>query len=217
MSGTGPGLVLDGVTIARAGRRLVSLSLSVAQGEIATVMGPSGAGKSTLLAHVGGFLDPAFTARGRVTLNGRDLAGLPPQARRVGILFQDDLLFPHLSVAGNLAFGLAAEIRGREARRAAVETALADVGLAGFADRDPATLSGGERQRVALQRALLARPRALLLDEPFSRLDAGTRGAVRGLVFDHLRRIRIPVLLVTHDPADATAAGGPVVELGPGG
>lgn len=96
-------------------------------------------------------------------------------------MFQDALLFPHLSVGDNLAFGLAADIRGRAARRAAVEAALSRAGLAGFRDRDPATLSGGQRARAALMRALLARPRALLLDEPFSRLDADLRAGIRAL------------------------------------
>ena len=176
-------------------------------------MGPSGAGKSTLVAFAIGTLDPAFRATGRVLLDGRDLGGLPPQDRRIGVLFQDDLLFPHLSVGGNLAFGLPPELRGRAARRAAVAAALAEAELEGYADRDPATLSGGQRARVALMRALLSRPRALLLDEPFSRLDPGLRDRTRRFVFDHARAEGLPVLLVTHDAEDAAAAGGPVLTL----
>jgi putative thiamine transport system ATP-binding protein len=136
-----------------------------------------------------------------------------PEARRVGIQFQDDLLFPHLSVGGNLAFGLGARVRGREARRKCVEAALAEADLAGFADRDPATLSGGQRARVALMRTLLAEPRALLLDEPFNKLDAQLRDDVRRFVFDHARERELPVLLVTHDEADARAAGGRVLRF----
>ncbi len=208
------GLEFRGVRIAREARLLVALSARVAPGEVLTVMGPSGAGKSTLLAYAIGTLAPGFKAEGSILLDGRDLTCLPPQARRMGILFQDDLLFPHLSVGGNLAFGLLPEVRGRAARRAAVEAALAEAGLDGMADRDPATLSGGQRARVALMRVLLSRPRALLLDEPFSKLDAVLRSQVRAFVFDHARSEGLPVLLVTHDPADAAAAGGPVLELG---
>lgn len=176
-------------------------------------MGPSGAGKSTILAWLAGLASPAFTIEGRALLNGRDLAPLPAEARAMGLLFQDDLLFPHLTVAGNLLFALP---RGgsRLERRRVVEAALAEAGLDGLADRDPATLSGGQRARVAVSRALLARPRALLLDEPFSRLDAPLRADFRRSLFQHARIRALPTLLVTHDPADAEAAGGPVIELG---
>jgi putative thiamine transport system ATP-binding protein len=139
---------------------------------------------------------------------------LPPEARGIGVLFQEALLFPHLSVGDNLAFGLARHVRGRAARRAAVEAALAQAGLAGFHDRDPATLSGGQKARAALFRTLLAEPRALLLDEPFSRLDAGLRDEIRRLVFVRVAERGIPALLVTHDATDAEAAGGPVIALG---
>ncbi|MCQ8782255.1 ATP-binding cassette domain-containing protein [Mangrovibrevibacter kandeliae] len=208
------GLALDQLSIALGDRTLLVVDHPVGPGEVLTVMGPSGSGKSTLLAHVGGFLDPAFRARGTVRLDGQDLAPLPPERRRVGLLFQDALLFPHLSVGENLLFGLHPKLKGRAARRAAVEAALAEVELAGFFDRDPATLSGGQQARVALQRSLLAEPRALLLDEPFSRLDAALKSSVRALVFDAVRRRAIPAILVTHDPADAEAAGGPVVTIG---
>jgi putative thiamine transport system ATP-binding protein len=206
-------LRLDGVTVALGGTRLFApVTCAVRPGEIVTVMGPSGSGKSTLLALVSGFLDPAFTPEGEVVLAGAPILALAPERRRVGILFQDDLLFPHLSVAGNLAFGLA---RGgtRAARRRAVAAALAEAGLAGFEHRDPATLSGGQRARIALLRTLLAGPRALLLDEPFGKLDRALRHEIRRFVFDHARERALPVLLVTHDAADAEAAGGPVVTL----
>jgi putative thiamine transport system ATP-binding protein len=189
------------------------LTLTVEAGEIATVMGPSGIGKSTLLDAVGGHLAHGFVASGQITLNGRDMLRLPAEARRIGILFQDALMFPHLSVGDNLAFGLAQRLRGRAARQAAVAEALAQAGLAGFADRDPATLSGGQRARAALMRALLAEPLALLLDEPFSKLDTSLRAEIRRFVFDHVRARAIPVLMVTHDAGDAEAAAGPVVGL----
>ena len=149
-----------------------------------------------------------------MSIGEQALDALPPERRRTGILFQDDLLFPHLSVGGNLAFALPPGVRGRTERRARIERALSDADLAGFADRDPATLSGGQRARVALMRTLLAEPRALLLDEPFGRLDAALRDEIRRFVFDHARSRGLPVLLVTHDEAEAQAAGGPVIRLG---
>src|SRR5262249_17472449 len=182
-------LILDGITLWLGCKRLLGpLDLAIGPGNVATVMGPSGSGKSSLLAYLCGTLDPAFQAGGRIRLDGVDVTKLPPERRRIGILFQDDLLFPHMSVAENLAFGLGAELRGRAARRARIETALADAGLAGFGDRDPATLSGGQRARIALLRTLLSRPRALLLDEPFGKLDATLRARFRRLVLDHARQ-----------------------------
>jgi len=189
------------------------VSVTVPPGSISTVIGPSGSGKSTLLAYTSGFLDPAFAASGSVSVNGREIIGLPPEQRCVGILFQDDLLFPHLSVGGNLAFGLHSSVTGRAKRRAAIEEALEQAGLAGFYDRDPTTLSGGQRARAALMRTLLARPDALLLDEPFSKLDRELRNEFRGFVFSHARSRGLPTLMVTHDVEDAEAAGGEVIDL----
>ncbi|MCA3510084.1 MAG: ATP-binding cassette domain-containing protein [Rhodobacter sp.] len=206
------GLVLDRLEVRAKGKLIVALDAVVKPGEVLTIMGPSGSGKSTALAAIIGTLGPDFDLSGRLTLNGRDLTGLPTRARGVGLLFQDDVLFPHLSVGGNLAFALPAALRGRKARRAAVGAALAKAGLAGFADRDPATLSGGERARVALMRTLLAEPGALLLDEPFSRLDADMRGRIRTFVLDLIRAERIPAVLVTHQPEDARAAGGRILD-----
>ncbi|MBO6783342.1 MAG: ATP-binding cassette domain-containing protein [Alphaproteobacteria bacterium] len=207
-------LELENVCLSLDGKPLFApLRLRIAPGEAATVMGPSGCGKSSLLAYICGTLDPVFSSAGRVRLAGDDLDGRAPENRAIGILFQDDLLFPHLSVGDNLAFGLPPETRGREQRRALVDKALSDAGLDGMADRDPATLSGGQRARVALMRTLLSRPRALLLDEPFSKLDVALRDRVRDFVFEHALANGIPTLLVTHDPADAEAAGGAVVEL----
>jgi len=210
------GLRLDAVEISLGTRRLLTLDRLVPPGQTLSVMGPSGSGKSTLFALIAGFLDPAFTATGRALLNGRDLTGLPPERRRVGLLFQDALLYPHMSVGGNLLFGLSAQVKGRSRRRAAAEAMLERVGLPGHLDRDPATLSGGQAARVALARTLLADPEALLLDEPFSRLDMDLRQTVRQLVFDLVAERQIPALLVTHDRADAEAAGGPIVDLGAG-
>lgn len=189
------------------------LDLEVPPGAVASVMGPSGVGKSTLLDAIGGHLAPAFRLSGRVWLEGEDITSRPAEARRIGLVFQDAVLFPHLSVAGNLAFGLAAHVRGRAARAAAVEAALEQAGLSGLGPRDPATLSGGQRARAALMRALLAEPRALLLDEPFSRLDQGLRAEIRAFTFAHIAARGIPALMVTHDAADAEAARGAVLHL----
>lgn len=172
----------------------------VAAGEVLAVMGPSGAGKSSLLAWLAGTLPDGLAGDGRVLLDGREIQALPTPQRRIGMLFQDDLLFPHLSVRGNLLFALPPG--DAAARRAAAEAALAEADLAGLGDRMPHTLSGGQRARVSVLRALLAGPRALLLDEPFSRLDATLRARFRAFVFDRLRTLGIPAVLVTHDVHD---------------
>ena len=190
---------------------LAGFDLDVGPGAVTTVMGPSGCGKSSLLSYVCGTLEPAFEAAGEISLDGVAIHALPPERRRVGILFQDDLLFSHLSVGENLAFALPPGVRGRRERRARIEAALEEADLAGFARRDPATLSGGERARVALMRTLLAEPRALLLDEPFCKLDRALRDRFRRFVFEHARAAGLPTLLVTHDEADAAAAAGAVV------
>jgi len=199
------------------GRTLVrDLRLEVAPGQVLTLMGPSGCGKSSVLAAIAGTLatvaegQSALGFEGTVLLDGQDLTRLPTARRGMGLIFQDDLLFAHLSVGENLLFAVPP---GKALqRRALVEQALAEAGLGGFADRDPATLSGGQRARVALMRALLARPRALLLDEPFSRLDAALRTQFRAFVFDHIRAAGIPAVLVSHDRADI-ADPARVVEL----
>jgi putative thiamine transport system ATP-binding protein len=210
------GLFLDQVRIGLGGQVLLDITHSVTAGKTLTVMGPSGSGKSSLLAYIGGFLDPVFSASGRIFINGDELSGLPAEDRHAGILFQDALLFPHMSVAGNLMFAIPAAVRGRAARRAIADNALDGVDLGGFGDRDPATLSGGQKARVALARVLLAEPRALLLDEPFSKLDATLRVQMRGLVFEKAREKGLPVILVTHDEADAEAAGDDIIRIGNG-
>ena len=210
-----PVLRLQGVRLLLHGRALIdNLDASVAPGECLTLMGPSGSGKSTLLAYLSGTLAPAFNATGSVAIGGTEITGLAPERRGVGILFQDDLLFPHMSVGANLAFALPADVQPRAARNTQIDAALAEAGLSGLAQRDPATLSGGQRARVALMRTLLARPRVLLLDEPFNKLDAQLRNDFRGFVFEHARQRALPVLLVTHDEQDACAAGGDVMVLG---
>ena len=206
-------LYIKNLTISNAEKSLFSaMSLAVDEGEVVTLTGVSGSGKSTLLNWMIGDLDPSFSATGELWLNSLRCDTLPIEARHIGLLFQDDLLFPHLSVGQNLAFALPAKFRDAKARRQRVEQTLSDIGLVGFHDRDPATLSGGQRARVSLMRTLLAEPRALLLDVPFSKLDAALRTQFRAFVFEQIARQKIPTLLVTHDPADVPQ-GGRAIEI----
>ena len=207
-------LQIENVSLTLNGKLLLSLNETIEEGSILTVMGPSGCGKSSLLAYIGGFLNNAFEAAGSVKVDGSEITGLPAHERGMGVLFQDPLLFPHMSVGENLLFALPGGGLGKVERRGLAEEALSEVGLDGFFGRDPATLSGGQKARVALMRVLLSEPRALLLDEPFSKLDAGRRGQIREIVFDIARRKQLPTLLVTHDEADAIATGGRVIDLG---
>lgn len=181
---------------------LEDVSLSLPPGEILAVLGRSGCGKSTLLRLIAGLDAPDA---GEIRIDDRLVAGQgrdePPETRGVGLMFQDYALFPHLTVLANVRFGLR-HLSSREARAVALER-LAEVGLADRADSYPGTLSGGEAQRVALARALAPRPRVLLLDEPFSNLDAGTRERVRADTLAVLRQGGISAILVTHDAAEA--------------
>ena len=191
-----------------------SFTMSIEAGEIVTLMGPSGCGKSSLLAYIAGDLTAPMHGTGSVVLDGVELTKLLPEKRQVGRLFQDDLLFPHLTVGENLLFGIA---RGSSAeRRSLVGDALSQAQLEGLEDRAPQTLSNGQKARVALFRALVAMPQAMLLDEPFSKLDAELRRTMRNYVFAHLRERNIPTLLVTHDREDAPS-GGRVFRVSPKG
>ncbi len=202
------GLQIDIERLGTAAQTLVQdLHLKVPAGEILTLMGPSGCGKSSVLAATAGTLASVSEGLqplqfdGRVQLNGRDLTALPTHLRGVGLVFQDALLFPHMTVAENLLFAVPRALPFAQ-RQAHVQQALQEAELSGLGERDPSTLSGGQRARVALMRALLAEPQALLLDEPFSKLDAALRAQLRPWVFAHVRERRIPVVLVTHDEQD---------------
>ena len=178
------------------------LSLDLAPGRITALLGPSGCGKSTTLRIVAGLLRPDG---GDVLLDGRAITPLPPEKRDVVMVFQDHLLFPSMTVAGNLAFGL--KMRGTPRREIGpkVEAMLARVQLAGLGPRRPADLSGGQAQRVALARALILEPKVLLLDEPLSSLDAGLRDDMRELIRELQAEAGITTLLVTHDQEEAVA------------
>ena len=199
-------LLLENISLTIGDVLLVkSFTITIEAGEIVTLMGPSGSGKSSLLAYIAGDLTHPMYGNGHVTLDGVDLIYVPAEQRQVGRLFQDDLLFPHLTVGENLLFGVG---RGSlKKRQHLVGEALASAQLEGFENRDPGTLSNGQRSRVALFRALMAKPQAMLLDEPFSKLDAELRHSIRNYVFAHLRERNIPTLLVTHDREDAPAGG----------
>ena len=188
-----------------------NLSFKVEGGRLRLVQGPSGCGKSTLLGVISGTSDPGVRWSGDVLLNGESVAGLPAEARRIGLMFQDALLFPHMTVGANLAFGLRAGVRDRAGR---VNAALEEAGLGGFAERDPATLSGGQAARVGLMRTLLAEPDALLMDEAFSALDPELRRSFGGFVKSRIQERGVPALLVSHDSGDAAFADGKVIRLG---
>lgn len=200
------------------GTLISNLHFAVPPGRILTLMGPSGSGKSSVLAAIAGTLgrvaEGAQTLQAQISvqLNGQDIGQLPTAQRGVGLLFQDPLLFAHWTVADNLLFAVPPGPRAQ--RLAQVQQALAEAGLQGLGERDPATLSGGQRARAALMRALLAQPRALLLDEPFARLDAALRTQFRTWVFAQLRERQIPAVLVTHDRADV-AEPDRLIELPP--
>ena len=215
---TPPVLELAGVakTFPGAARPAVDgLSLALAPGELLAVLGPSGCGKTTTLRLLAGFERPD---RGAIFVGERQVAGdgvwAPPERRRLGMVFQDYALFPHLTAARNIAFGLRG-VPARE-RRARAEELLATVGLDGLGDRYPHQLSGGQQQRVALARALAPRPAAVLLDEPFNSLDAAGRAQVRTEVRDILRSEGAAAILVTHDQAEAFALADRVAVLNAG-
>jgi len=200
-------LELEKVSILKLGSTIFDpVNLVIKPGEITTVMGPSGCGKSTLLSAVSGSLDRAFTLNGSIRLYGRELLNQPMEERNIGILFQDDLLFPHMDIGSNLAFAIK-EKTSRAQRNRIINKALKTAGLKGFEKRDPSSLSGGQKARISLLRSLLAEPAALLLDEPFSTLDQILKAKIRPFVFSQIRRMNIPALLVTHDPLDCPEGG----------
>jgi iron(III) transport system ATP-binding protein len=194
------------LTRAFGGKPVVAdLSLTVAAGQVTCLLGPSGCGKSTTLRMIAGV---ERADAGRIEIDGRLVSGegsfLPPEARSVGLMFQDFALFPHLTVAQNVAFGLR---DGREAKARRVDELLERVNLRGYGAKHPHELSGGEQQRVALARALAPRPRVMLMDEPFSGLDNRLRDGIRDTTLEVLKEEGTAVLLVTHEPDEALRMG----------
>lgn len=185
---------------------LSNFSLTIAGGEIVSLMGPSGCGKSTLLSAIAGHLSADFSYQGQLMLDDRPIDTLPPHQRRIGMLFQDDLLFPHLNVWENLAFALPNAIKGAQRKQLALQ-ALDDIQLSTIGNAFPHQISGGQRARISLTRMLLARPQLALLDEPFNKLDKRLRSQFRDWVFTRLQQAGIPTLMVTHDIDDAPQDG----------
>lgn len=192
-------LHLDTLTLAQGAFRLTA-DWQAQKGARIALIGPSGAGKSTLLAAIGGFLRPT---QGRILWDGQDLTPQDPGARPVTTLFQDQNLFPHLTIAQNLGLGISPSLRLTPADHARIEVALEQTGLSGFGPRKPAALSGGQQSRAALARALLRDKPLLLLDEPFAALGPALKGEMLGLVTALADRTGATVLMVMHDPQDA--------------
>ncbi|MGA1515611.1 MAG: ABC transporter ATP-binding protein [Ilumatobacteraceae bacterium] len=204
-------LVVDSVSVSLGGRSVLdAVSLAVSAGEVVAVFGPSGSGKSTLLRAVAGLVE---VESGRVVIDGVDVTGVPTHLRRVGMVFQDEQLFPHRDVAGNVAFGLEMAGVERRERESRVEELLSAVGLDGFGDRDVSTLSGGEAKRVALARSLAPRPAVLLADEPLTGLDADLHDRLAVEVGAVLRESGTTTLWVTHDRAEAALVADRSVSL----
>src|SRR2546421_1217642 len=195
--------------VVQQGNFRLDAAFEVADGEVVALLGPNGAGKSTALRVLAGLLPAA----GTVVVDGQDLTGVPVERRRIGLVFQDYLLFPHLSTVDNVAFGLRCQGRGRAAAHRPALEWLARMALTEHARARPATLSGGQAQRVALARALAVQPRLLLLDEPLAALDAGTRLTIRAGLRNHLSGFAGATVLVTHDPLDAMVLADRIVVL----
>jgi putative spermidine/putrescine transport system ATP-binding protein len=207
-------LVLDELSKTYGGAIAVDrLSLAVGEGEFVSLLGPSGCGKTTTLQMIAGFLEPSG---GRINLAGADLLAIAPSKRGLGIVFQSYALFPHMTAAENVAFGLEMRRVPRAARDTRVTEVLALVGLTALADRFPNRMSGGQQQRVALARALAIRPQVLLLDEPLSNLDAKLREEMQIELRQIQQRLGTTTILVTHDQAEAMALSDRVVIMNKG-
>jgi len=207
---------LDHVSL-RLGEALIlrDVSLKVEASEVMALLGPSGSGKSSILRLVLGFIAPSA---GIVRLNGRDVSSagrieVPPEERHLAVVFQDLALWPHLTVWGNLAFGLSAQRIAKEEQAVRIAEMLKRVGLTGREGRFISELSGGERQRVAIARALVLRPQAVLFDEPFSSLDVGLKRELLGMVRELLAEFKATSLFVTHDAREAAALGNRIAVL----
>jgi thiamine transport system ATP-binding protein len=204
-------LHVDEITV-RFGPRVVldRVTLRMAAGEVVALLGPSGSGKSTLLRVIAGIL-PADS--GRVLLDGIDVSDLPTHRRSVGMVFQDEQLFPHMDVAGNIGFGLKMAGIAKPERERRVEQLLSVVGLGGFGSRSIDGLSGGERKRVAVARSLAPRPKLLLLDEPLTGLDTELHDRLAGELGEMLAATSTTALWVTHDRGEAAAVAARTVSL----
>jgi len=211
---SGGGLVLRGVGKTLGGRSIVDgLDLTVAKGELVCLLGPSGCGKTTTLRMVAGFVEPD---QGEILIDGRPVTTLPPERRPTAMVFQNYALWPHMTVFGNVAFGLKLRKLPKNEVRDRVGAALELVGLSHHIDSRPAHISGGEQQRVALARALVLEPQVLLLDEPLSNLDAKLRVRVRDEIREIQQRIGITTVLVTHDQDEALSVADRIAVMNSG-
>ena len=209
-------LSLEKLVISRADNVLLNVNACVEKGQVLTVMGPSGAGKSTLLQAIAGQLSEPFSVSGIIKINNNVINRKPAHLRKVGMMFQDALLFEHMTVAENIAFAMPKTSHSNpHARMEAINTMLSAVELESMGQRGVNTLSGGQQSRVSLLRTLASAPDVVLLDEPFSKLDLALRGQIRSWTFEQLKARNIPAVLVTHDKEDAIAAGGQIIELSP--
>ena len=196
-------LTLENVYIARDHAPIIApVSETINAGEVLALMGPSGVGKSSLLAYLSGTLPSGLTGHGEVTLEHLAIQDLPIEKRQLGLLQQSPLLFNHLTVEENLLFAYKSP-ESRFLRKQAIRSKLGEIGLEGLEHQLPQHLSGGQQARLALLRTLLAKPKALLLDEPFSKLDHSLRTEMRELVLDAIQKTQVPTILVTHDQEDA--------------
>jgi ABC-type Fe3+/spermidine/putrescine transport system ATPase subunit len=214
-------LELDNVTVAYGSVTVLpGLSLAVAEGECIALLGPSGCGKTTTLRAVAGFVSPSA---GQIRIGGRDVRERPPHKRNVGLVFQDYALFPHMTVSGNVAYGLQRRGVPKPEIATRVAQALAMVRLSSFGDRYPSALSGGQRQRVALARALVIEPDILLLDEPLGALDRKLRDEMQFELKTLQERLGVTCIIVTHDQEEALSLAsrvalmfdGDIEEIGP--
>lgn len=197
----------------RQGGYTLAADLEVPAGQVTAVLGPSGAGKSTLLGGIAGFV---HQVEGRLLWQGQDITGLAPHARPVSLLFQDNNLFPHLTVLQNVALAVQPRLRISTGVRAQVDKMLDHVGLAGFAERKPATLSGGQQSRAALARALLQPRDILLMDEPFGALGPALKAEMLDLSVELAQAAGRTIVMVTHDPADAARIADGVIGVADG-
>ncbi|MDO6566112.1 ATP-binding cassette domain-containing protein [Alteromonas sp. 1_MG-2023] len=206
-------LKLDKVSLFRYTDTLLSLDEVIKPGEVLSIMGPSGSGKSTLLNTIAGQLTAPFSMTGSIYINDKCINDMPAHKRGVGVLYQDPLLFEHMTVGQNIAFALPSSALNKAQREQRVSEMLAEVGLSDLQHRPVQTLSGGQQARIALLRTLAAAPSVVLLDEPFSKLDATTKTQMRTWVFGQLKVRGLPTLLVTHDNDDVEAAQGHLIEI----
>ena len=190
--------------------KLTDFNLSVKKGEFVVIIGPTGSGKSVVLESIAGFYKPK---EGKIFINGKDVTHIPPEKRGISIVYQDYMLFPHMSVYKNIAYGIKKKIKDKQRIDEEVKKIAEKLGIKHLLHRLPSTLSGGEAQRVAIARAIVVKPKLLLMDEPFSALDINTKNEVRKLIKKLTKKYEITTLHVTHDLEDVSLLADKVVVI----